>query len=240
MTTPENETAKTSSEHPERRASDAAPGYFTNATLTLAAFPHEAFDGAHVESIDLDATLPPGHDHGEQFRPTAAAADKEQLKARLQVSRFKGAFDDFDTSLLTRVGISDVRRGDVIAIQTIVGTVYFRVVDRIRGVVGDSGEILCECRYDLPDQWSLVHSASIVLPICTKDHVIVNPDGSRRNASRALKMSTDAELPEQVRSLMRESFFTGITVHATPQKERLRPIDVFRGLQRLLSRLRKR
>lgn len=235
-----------STEHPERRATDAMPRQFEGEALKKAAHPHPAFADMQIEAIDMDAVLPPGHvhdEHDEHFQPAAKpeqpAAEMERNRARLQITRFKGTLDDFEISQVTRVSIDDIKRGDVIQVKTIVGSIYFRIIDRIKGLSPGVGEILCECRYDLPDQWSLVHGASIILPVCTKNHVITNPDGSQRKASRTLKMATETELPEQVKNLLRETFFVEIRIHSSPQKERLRAIDILRGVSRLAARLRK-
>lgn len=225
---------------PERRASDALPSHFANEALDRIDHAHPAFADAHIESIDLDAVLPPGHGHDddEHFAPAATLPDREENKARLEIVRFKGSLNEFAVSKVTRVDISDIKRGDVIAIKTIVGSIYFRILDRIKGVSAGAGEILCECRYDLPNQYSLIHGASIVLPVCTKSHVITNPDGSQRKASRALKMVANTELPEQVKNLLRESFFVEMQIYATPQQEKLRPVDVVRGIKRMALKLK--
>lgn len=206
---------------------------------------HPAFADAQIEMIDMDAALPAGHghEHDDHFEPAAshdrtAPLDKEQNRARLQFTRFKGTLDGFEISQVTRVDISNIKRGDVIQIKTFVGSIYISVIDRIKGISGEIGEILCECRYDLPNQWTLIHAASIILPMCSKEHVITNPNGRQRKASRALKMTTNTELPDQVKNLLRENFFSEIRIYATPQKERLRPIDVVRGIKRLALKLK--
>lgn len=237
-------TEQASDKHPERRAADAMPAHFPAEALSASLLAHPAFADAQIEAIDMDVALPPGHhDHDDQFpaEPTAKAPtpiDKEQHKARLEIAKFKGSLDDFKVSPVTQVNISNIKRGDVIEIRTIVGSIFFRVIDRIKGLAAGAGEVLCECRYDLQNQWTLVHAASIILPVCTKNHVITNPDGSQRMASRALKMTANIELPDQVRNLLRESFFVEMKIYATPQKERLRPVDVVRGLQRMALKLK--
>lgn len=232
-------------EHPERRAADAIPRQFGGDALSRIEHSHPAFADAQIEMIDMDAALPPGqrHEHDEHFQPAAASGttlqvDMEQNRARLQIGKFKGSLDDFEISQVTQVNISNIKRGDVIQIKTFIGSIYFSVIDRIKGVSPGIGEILCECRYDLPNQWALIHAASIILPVCTKDHVITNPDGSQRKASRALKMDTGTELPDQVKNLLRENFFVEIRIHATPRKERLRPVDVVRAIRRTLQKLK--
>ncbi|MFA7292803.1 MAG: hypothetical protein WC023_11205 [Rhodocyclaceae bacterium] len=240
-------TDESPAEHPERRAADAIPRQFSGDVLNRIEHSHPAFADAQIEMIDMDVALPPGHGHGhesdEHFQPAAAAGttlplDKEQNRARLQLSRFKGTLDEFEILQVTRVDIASIKRGDVIQIKTFAGSIYISVIDRIQGISAGIGEILCECRYDLPNQWTLVHAASIILPVCTKDHLITNPDGSQRKASRALKITTAAELPDQVKSLLRENFFSEIRIYATPQKERLRPVDIVRGIKRLALKLK--
>lgn len=230
-------------DHPERRATDAIPRQFGGEALNRFGHSHPAFADAQIETIDMNAALPAGSGHDETFQPAASSGsaptiDKEQNSARLQFARFKGTLADFEISQVTQVNVSNIKRGDVIQIKTFAGSIYIRVIDRIKGLTAEIGEILCECRYDLPNQWTLVHAASIILPVCTKEHVITNPDGSQRKASRALKMVTDAELPDQVKSLLRENFFSEIRIYATPQKERLRPIDMLRGIQRVVLKLK--
>ena len=230
-------------EDKQRRATDALPQQFTDAALGRFAGLHPAFADAHIETIDMDAALPAGHVHDEPPAASAQAApppiDKEQNRARLQIAKFRGSLTDFEVSSVTRVAINDVKRGDVIEIRTIVGNIFLSVVDRIKGLMPDTGEILCQCRYDLQNQWSLTHAASIILPVCTKSHVITNPDGSQRMASRALKITANTELPDQVKSLLRENFFTEIRIYANPQKERLRPIDIVRAVSRTIGKLKR-
>lgn len=230
-----------STDHPERRATDAQPEQFDDDALGRVVQTFPAFAEGQVETIDMDAALPPGHGDAEELAPAlraAAPVDKAQQQARMQLARFKGSLADFEMTPFTRVAIDDVKRGDVVEIRTIVGSIYLLIVDRIPGLVPDSGEILCECRYDLPGQWALTHAASVLLPVCAKSHVVQRADGSARLASRNLKMKTATELPERVRSLLRENFFVEIRLHANPRKERLRPIDLFRALQRALRKLK--
>ena len=232
-----------STDHPERRATDAMPRQFGDDTLGRIASVHPAFADAHIETIDMDAALPPGHVHDDQFRaeiPESAPApvDREQNKARLLIARFKGSLADLECTTVTQVSISNIRRGDVVEIRTIVGNIYLRIIDRIRGLSDTTGEILCECRYDLPNQWSLAHAASVILPLCSKQHVITNPDGSQRNACRTMKMTANIDLPDQVKALLRENFFVELRIYASPQKERLRPVDVVRAVRRLAQRIR--
>jgi hypothetical protein len=239
-------------DHPERRAADAIPTGFGSEALNRFDYSHPAFADAQIETIDMDFALPSGlglgleqDEHDQHFQPSAASStaaplDKEQSQARLQITRFKGSLNEFEISQVTQVNISNIKRGDVIQIKTFIGSIYFIVIDRIKGVSAGTGEILCESRYDLPNHWTLVHAASIILPVCTKDHVITNPDGSQRKASRALKIASSIELPDQVMKLLRENFFVEIRIHATPQKERLRPIDVFRGIKRMVQKFKAR
>lgn len=224
----------------DRRAADAMPLKFEGAALKKVAPMHAAFADADVEMIDMDAALPPGHahEHADDFHAAAPVASAttmsaEQKKARLDLVKFKHSYDGFEASSVTQVTINNIKRGDIIEIKTIVGGMYIRIVDRIKGDTKGVGEILCECRYDLQDQWALLHAASITLPLCSKTHVIQNPDGSTRLASRALKMTADIALPEQVSNLLRENFFVEINIHANPEGEKLRMIDVWRWLVRV-------
>lgn len=216
---------------PERRAADAMPLHFGGAAL----------QHAHVETIDMDAVLPPGEAHDlapHDAPPPLSALSAEQKRGQLQIVKFKQTLDDFAVSEVSQVSIDNIKRGDVIQIKTIVGSVYIRVVDRMRGMATGVGEILGECRYDLQDQWGLAHMATIVLPFCAKHHAIQMPDGSTRLASRSLKMQTETELPEQVTKLLRESFFTEIHLHANPAKDKLRVIDIGRWLLRVGYRIK--
>jgi hypothetical protein len=222
---------------PERRLADALPVRFDGAALKASHATTMA--DADVETIDMDALLPPGeHDHTHHAPATQVEMTPEQKRGRLQIVKFKQTLDEFALSSVSQVTIANIKRGDVIQIKTIVGSIYIRVIDRIRGNTADIGEILGEFLYDLQDQWGLTHMASLVLPVCTKSHVIVNPDGTRRNASRALKMTTEAVLPEQVGNLLRESFFSEIHIHATPVPDKLRVIDVGRWLLRMLRKVK--
>lgn len=232
-------------DYPERRAADAIPMQFGGDALNMIEHSHPAFADAQIETIDMDVALPAGlgQEHDENFQPAAARGTTaplgmEQNRARLQIARFKGSLDEFEVLQVTQVNMTNIKRGDVIQIKTFIGSIYFSVIDRIKGVSAGTGEILCECRYDLPDQWTLVHAASVILPVCTKDHVITNPDGSQRKASRALKIASGTELPDQITKLLRENFFVEIRIHATPRKERLRPIDVVRGIKRVVQKLK--
>lgn len=225
---------------PERRVADALPVRFDGAALKGVPA-HPDLGDAHVETIDMDALLPPGereHVHHEQASSSHLELSPEQKRGRLQIVKFKQTLDEFALSSVTLIGVSNIRRGDVIQIKTIVGSIYIRVIDRIRGNTPEAGEILGEFLYDLQDQWGLTHAATLVLPVCSKSHVIVNPDGSRRNASRTLKMTTETVLPEQVTALLRESFFTELVIHATPVPEKLRLIDIGRWLLRMLRKVK--
>jgi len=225
----------------ERRASDAMPLKFGNAALK-SVFPAQFnIDEADIETIDLDAVLAPGED---ESRAPGARLDlpprfsAEQNRSRLQIIKYRQGFKSFEKSRRTAVNMREIKRGDVIEIKTIVGSIFIGVLDRIRGERPDIGEILCECRYDLPDQWHHVHAASIILPVFTKNHALVNPDGTQRQASRALKMTTDHELPEQIRNLLRETFFTDITVFSNPKPEKIRFVDVWRWLKRCALKIK--
>jgi hypothetical protein len=217
-----------------RRATDAAALKFRESEIKAMARQRAALADVDVETIDMDGNLPRGNTDDAPTQASASAPANlpltaEQRKIRLQLVTFKHSLDTFgDANPLTRVGISDIKRGDVIAIDTIVGCVYLQIIDRIKGVRKDTGEILCECHYDLPDQHVPKHAASIQLPICTKNFLINNPDGSTRLASRKLKMSTDAVLPPHVSNLLDERFFAGMAIYANPQPDSARPIDLAR------------
>ncbi|WP_265945501.1 hypothetical protein [Dechloromonas sp. A34] len=203
-----------------------------------------ALADGEVETIDMDGALPGGHvddthAHAAASGPASPPLTAEQRKIRLQVVTFKHSLEGFEvTDPLSRVGISDIKRGDVIAIETIVGQLYLQIIDRIKGVRKDTGEILCECHYDLHEQNIPKHAASIQLPICSKNFIITNPDGSTRLASRKLKMSTDAELPLHVSNLLDERFFGSLAIHASPQPDKLRPIDLARWFIRMALRFK--
>lgn len=222
-----------------RRASDAAALKFRESEIKAMARQRAADADADVETIDMEGNLP--RDNAEDSlvqtsasAPTSRPLTAEQRKIRLQLVVFKHSLETFAAANpLARVGISDIKRGDVIAIDTIVGRVYLQIVDRIKGVRQDTGEILCECHYDLPDQHVPKHAASIQLPICTRNFVINNPDGSARLASRKLKMSTDTVLPPHVSNLLDERFFAGLTIYASPQADSARPIDLARWVIRM-------
>lgn len=221
-----------------RRATDATALKFKESEIALARHRAALADG-EVETIDMDGVLPGGHAddahaHASASRPASPPLTAEQKKIRLQLVTFKHSLDGFEvTEPLSRVGISDIKRGDVIAIETIVGPFYLQIIDRIKGVRKDTGEILCECHYDLHEQHIPKHAASIQLPICSKNFLISNPDGSTRLASRKLKMSTDAELPSHVSSLLDERFFGSIQIHANPQPDKPRLIDLGRWIIRM-------
>ncbi|MBS1160549.1 MAG: hypothetical protein H6R15_2968 [Proteobacteria bacterium] len=239
MTTDVPEPLPDSSER--RRASDAAALKFRESEIKAMARQRAALAeaDADVETIDMEGNLPRGNAEDGQAQASASAPASrpltaEQRKIRLQLVVFKHSLETFAAANpLPRVGISDIKRGDVIAIDTIVGRVYLQIVDRIKGVRQDTGEILCECHYDLPDQHVPKHAASIQLPICTRNFVINNPDGSTRLASRKLKMSTDTVLPPHVSNLLDERFFTGLTIYASPQADSARPIDLARWVIRM-------
>jgi hypothetical protein len=229
--------------HPERRVTDALPQHFEGDALARLAKAHPAFDEAQIESIDMDAVLPVGHEPDDEVSPSSAPAapaalDSEQSKARQLFARFRVALADFDMTTVTRVDADMVKRGDVIEIRTFAGSVYLVIVDRILGIAAGAGEILCECRYDLQNQRLPVHAASVILPVCTKNHVITTADGTQRKASRALKMTAAIALPDEVTKLLRENFFNEIRLYANPQPERLRPVDVVRGIRRFALRLK--
>lgn len=220
----------------ERRATDAMLLKFEQSALKAILPAGTEISESDIETIDMDSILPPGHEeetskHAATARPVL---NPEQNRERIRIVKFKQSFEDFEiTTRLTQVSILNIKRGDIIEIKTIVGSLFFRIVDRIKGEHPGIGEILCECRYDLMDQWALAHAASITLPVCTKHHVIVNPDGTRRFASRSLKIKTEQELPERVKSLMHESFFTEIVLYSNPVAEKWRFIDFMRWLMRI-------
>lgn len=224
---------------PERRATDRTPLKFEASTLKALLSAGVVISENDIETIDMDSVLPPGHG---DFQNTLQnnlhqQLNPEQSRDRIPLVKFKQTFSHFAVTSTSQVTASNIKRGDVAEIKTIVGSVYVRILDRIQGVQGIAGEILCECRYDLPDQWRLVHAASITLPVCTKRHVIENPDGSRRFACRALKITTDQELPERVKNLLSETFFTEILIYSNPQPERLRLIDLLRWLKRIALKI---
>lgn len=222
-----------------RRAADAAALKFKESEITSMTRHRAAFADNEVETIDIDGVLPRGNTddaaaHASATDPTSPPSTAEQRKIRLQLVTFKHSLDDYEASNpLLRVGISAIKRGDVIAIETIVGHLYLHIIDRIKGVQKDTGEILCECHYDLHEQYIPKHAASVQLPICSKDFVINNPDGSTRLASRKLKMRTDAELPLHVGNLLDERFFGSITIYVNPQPDKLRLIDFARWIIRM-------
>lgn len=223
-----------------RRATDATALKFKESDIASMARHQAALADGEVETIDMDGMLPGGHAddahaHASASRPASPPLTAEQKKIRLLLVTFKHSLEGFEaTDALSRIGISDIKRGDVIAIETIVGQHYLQIVDRIKGVRKDTGEILCECHYDLHEQHIPKHAASIQLPICSKNFVITNPDGSTRLASRKLKMRTNAELPLHVSNLLDERFFGSLEIHASPQPDKLRPIDLARGIIRMV------
>lgn len=227
-----------------RRAADAMALKFREAELKSVTLLPASFSEGDVETIDMDGALPIGSE--ADFHPAASTAPRlrsadtpEQKKLRLQLATFTQSFKDFDAAEhLSWINIADLKRGDVVAIKTMAGRIYLRIVDRIRGIRADAGEILCECHYDLSDQYYVAHAASIQLPICARSHAIVNPDGSQRLASRKLKMSTDAVLPPHVSNLLHERFFVELTIYANPQPEKLRLVDLARWIARIGLRLK--
>lgn len=226
-----------------RRASDAMRLRFDNAALHSAAGGSSAFTPEEMEMIDLDAILPPGSE--EDFKKPASASTTppalhaEQKKLRLQLVKFKQSFDHFTPgAALSQIDIRSMKRGDVVEIKTIVGSIYLRILDRLRGERPGAGEILCECHYDLSDQNNLIHTACIQLPLCSHRQVIITPEGNKRLASRAVKMRTETSLPPQIEKLLHESFFTDIVVHANPQPEKLRLIDIGRWLLRIVFKIK--
>jgi hypothetical protein len=227
-----------------RRATDEMALKFKEAELKSITLLHPSFHESEIETIDMDGILPCGSD--DDFHTTTSSTGPaksiltpEQKKMRLQLAAFKRSFEDFDaTHRLSQVCIAGTKRGDVLAIKTIVGVIYLRVVDRIKGAREGAGEILCECNYDLGDQYVLTHAASVQLPICSSSHTITNPDGSTRFASRKLKMSTDAELPSHVSNLLHERFFVEISIYANPKPEKLRLIDLGRWIARIGLKLK--
>jgi hypothetical protein len=220
-----------------RRASDAMALRFKPEALAPSPAPaDEAPPEAEMETIDLDVPLP-GDAHDDlgsesgQAERAPAQLSTGQRQHRLLLAKFMKSFADYAArDELTRIDIGDLKRGDVVVIRTVVGSIYLSVLDRINARRGQAGQILCQCRYDLGDQCTLVHSASIALPICSNRHVIVGPDGGRRNASRRLRLESAATLPPQVDNLLNEHFFTSLAIYAHPNPERLRPIDVWRRI----------
>lgn len=193
-----------------------------------------------IETIDMNSILPPGYSDDLEARDAGSesTAKAEENRRRLQVVKYKQTFAHFEITRTSQLTMSIVKRGDVVEIKTIVGSVFIRILDRIKGDRADVGEILGECRYDLPEQWAMVHAASIILPVCSKNHLIANPDGSQRTASRSLKMTADIELPDHVKKLLHESFFSEIVIHVSPEREKLRLIDVGRWMKRVFSKIR--
>jgi hypothetical protein len=227
-----------------RRANDAAALKFKESDIASMVRNSAHLADGVIETIDMDGALPggngdDGHAQAAASGPASQPLSAEQKKIRLQLLTFKHTFDCFEvTQPLLRVGIADIKRGDVIAIETIVGRVFLQIGDRIQGIAKDTGEILCECHYDLPGQYVAKHAASIQLPICSKNCVISNPDGSTRLASRKLNMTTDAPLPPHVGNLLDERFLSSLASHVSPQADKLRPIDLARWDIRLGLKLK--
>lgn len=222
-----------------RRATDSMPLKFKGALLKTSTFPENLSADHEFEIINIDAVLPHGSEH--EFKSGAASTESprtsltpEQRAHQLQLLAFKKYFAEFAfTEGLSRIDIDDLKRGDVVVIKTIVGAVYFRIVDRIKGLRSRAGQILCECYYELGDPANITHTASIELPICTNRHVIQGADGSKRLASRKLKMTTQAELPAKLDTLLDERFFVAIGIYSNPQPEKLRAVDGARWLARM-------
>jgi len=227
-----------------RRAADTTALKFREAELKSAAQFKKAFEEGEIEIINFDLVTPGGDvDDLQQpappSAPSSSALTREQIKARLHLAQFKQSFESFGlVSNLLLVTMADIKRGDVIAIKTIVGTIYLNVLDRIKGMVAGTGEALCECHYDLGDQCDLVHAASVQLPICTRTFTITNPDGVKRCANRQLKLVTDVTLPAHVAEILHERFFVGISIYANPQREKRRLVDLGRWLVRSFLRLK--
>ena len=228
----------------KRRVTDTAVLPFAEAKIkSVVPFAH-AFEDGEIEVINLDVAAPGGNadDFEQKDSPpsqTPSTLTREQIKARVLLSQFKQSFESFDQGdHLMQVTMTEVKRGDVIAIKTIVGVVYLSIRDRIKGLVAGTGEILCECHYDLGDRCDLVHAASIQLPICTRTFTILTPDGNKRNASRQLKMRTDAELPAHVMDILHERFFVEISIYANPKPEKPRLVDFGRWLLRIFHRMK--
>lgn len=240
---PDNKSAMTveptSEKTPERRAADAMLLKFEHSALK--AMLPAGTEISDIETIDMDSVLPPGNDDFRIIPSTHAhpTLNPEQNRERIRIVKFKQGFENYEINTkLSQVNILTVKRGDVVEIKTIVGSIFLRILDRIKGEHPGIGEILCECRYDLMDQWALVHAASITLPVCTKHHVIENADGSRRFASRALKMKTEEDLPENIKSLLSEKFFTEIVLYSNPAPEKFRFVDVMRWLMRVARKIK--
>ena len=227
---------QTSEKTLERRAADSMLLKFEHSALKALLPAGAEINESDIETIDMDCVLPPGN---EDFQAVSRASSHpvlnfEQNRERMHIVKFKQSFENYEMKTkLSQVNIAVIKRGDVVQIKTIVGSIFLRVIDRIKGERAGIGEILCECRYDLMDQWALVHTASIVLPLCTKHHVIECVDGSKRFASRSLKIETETELPENIKSLLSEKFFTEIVHYANPALEKLRLVDVMRSMMRI-------
>ena len=228
----------------KRRATDATVLKFPEAKIKAEPQLPQAFHEGEIEVINLDISMPGGdNDDFDQKSspptPSASTLTREQIKARVLLAQYKQSFETFDLiDHLTQVTMTDVKRGDVIAIKTIVGIIYLSIQDRIKGLVAGTGEILCECHYDLGDKCDLVHTASIQLPICTKTFTISLPDGTKRSASRQLKIRTSTALPGHVAELLHERFIVGITIYANPKAEKPRLVDLGRWIIRVFLRLK--
>ena len=240
--------AEASQDTPElvarRRATDATVLKFPEARIKAEPQLPQAFHEGDIEVINLDISMPGGdNDDFDQKSspptPSASTLTREQIKARVLLAQYKQSFETFDQiDHLMQVRIMDVKRGDVIAIKTIVGIIYLSILDRLKGLVAGTGEILCECHYDLGDKCDLVHTASIQLPICTKTFTISLPDGTKRNASRQLKVRTSTTLPGHVAELLNERYIVDITLYANPKPEKPRLIDFARWIIRVFLRLK--
>ena len=228
----------------QRRATDTGSLKFGAAHIKSTAQIHPAFQEGDIEVINLDLTAPGGdlddfEPRESAPKPSTSALTREQIKARVLLSQFKQTFESFDQiDHLTQVTMNDIKRGDVIAIKTIVGTVYLNIRDRIKGRLAGTGEILCQCHYDLGDRCDLVHAASIQLPICTRTFTITMADGNKRCASRQLKIHTDVTLPPHVSEILHERFFVGISIFSNPEREKPRLVDFGRWLVRLFLRIK--
>lgn len=227
-----------------RRATDAMPLTFQETTLQSQAALHHALTEGEVETIDMDSLLPHGSE--TEFHPNASIGGQikppltpEQKKQRVQLATFKQIFADFPlVEGLSRVGIAEIKRGDILAIESIGGNIYLHIIDRIKGEAAGAGEVLCECHYDLGDHCPRAHLASIQLPICTSRHVISHPDGSQRLASRKLKINAQVTLAPAISNLLHERFFVNLAVYANPQAEKLRFVDVGRWIARMGLKLK--
>lgn len=226
-----------------RRATDTMPLKFKGAVLKASAFPEHLPADHEFEVINIDAVLPHGSHHDFKSGAASPASSRtsltpEERAHQLQLIAFKRYFAEFAfTEGLSRIDIGDLKRGDVVVIKTIVGGIYFRIVDRIKGLRSRAGQILCECYYELGDPANITHTASIELPVCTNRHVIQGADGSKRLASRKLKMTTAAELSAKLDTLLDERFIVDIGIYSNPQPEKLRVVDGARWLARMAMQM---